>query len=111
MPAASQKGVPIALLPALTTTGTGTAVVLPITAGMPRIHLRGVATITAGTIVLEEALDPAYAGTWSQLQSILGTTLNGAEQVIHILGTVGAIRLRITTNIAGGTISADLVSN
>jgi len=109
---ASTKGV-IASLLSLVTTGTGTGVVLPISSSNPRVHFRGAGTITSGTVLLEEAQSYDYAGTWSLLYTLDALTLTGGkEQVVHILGTIGAIRARVSANIVGGgTITAELVSD
>ncbi len=108
------KGVATSLLPLLTTTGTGDSVAVPITSQHPRFHVRGAGTITGGTIIIEEALDPDYAGTWSQITSIAASGLTGgAEQVIHLVdATLGSVRARISSNITGGgSVSADLVTD
>lgn len=112
MPAASQKGVATTLL-APVTTGTGLGVAVPITSKNPRVHIIGAGTISGGTLIIEEALDPSYSGTWSQLLSVTASSLTGgAEQVLHILGTLSAIRARISSNITGGgTIAVTLVSD
>lgn len=109
MTQAAQKGVPIALLTAVTT-GTGVGKVVPISSKNPRVHFRANGTITGGAVVLEEAEDPNYTGTWSTLYTY--TPATSSEQVVHILGTLGAIRARVSSNITGGgTITANLVSD
>jgi hypothetical protein len=109
MTVVASKGV-IATLQTAVTTGTGTAVVLPISAHNPRIHMCAVGVITGGTVVLEEARDPNYTGTWSILYTY--TPATDSELVIHINGTLGALRTRVTSNIiGGGVITAELVSD
>lgn len=112
MPVAASKGTTVNLLVAVTT-GTSIPASVPNTSNSPRVHVRGAGTITGGTLIIEEALDPNYTGLWSQLQSIVLTTLTAnAELVIHITGTIGAIRARLSANVTGGgTVSVDLVSN
>jgi len=113
MAVASVKGVTVPLL-AATTTGTGTGVAVPITADQIRVVVTGAGTIAGGTLILEESNLDTYAGTWSTLLTITGTALSGgAQQVVHIFGTIGFIRARIGTNVsgAGGTLAAELVSN
>lgn len=109
---ASNKGIVVSLLSAVTT-GTGLGVSLPISSNLPRVHLRGNGTTSGGTIVIEEAQDPLFSGTWSLLQTVQATTITAsAEQVIHIWGTISAIRARVTSNITGGgTVTVELVSN
>lgn len=106
---ASAKGLITSLL-SLVTTGTGIGVVLPITSSNPRVHMRSIGVITGGVVVLEEASAPDYTGTWSTLFTY--TPATNSEQVIHILGTIGALRARVSSNIlGGGTITAELVSD
>ena len=110
--AASQKGVPLALLSAVTT-GTSSPALMPITVTLFRVHIVVAQTASAGVISLEEALDPAFAGTWSVLQSIDVTALSGGGEVTyHGAGNCQAIRARVTSNITGGgTVTATLITN
>ena len=112
MSLASSKGIEVLSLSAATT-GTGTSVNIPISSNNPRINVRGVGTISGGTLILEEASSPAYTGTWSQLLSITASALTGgAEQVVHILGTLGAVRGRISSNITGGgSVTVGVISD
>ena len=108
----AMKGVPVTLLPAGTTTGTGTAIVLPITCNNPRVHMRGTGAIGAGNIIIEEAQTPDFSGTWSQLLSQAAVPLaNGVEIALHILGTIGAIRARISVNVTVGSVEVSLTSD
>lgn len=108
----SAKGIIVILLN-LVTTGTGLGVALPITSTNPRVHIRGAGVITGGNIIIEEAIVPDYAGTWSQIYTIAALGFSGGvEQVVHIYGTIGAIRARISSDIiGGGTITVELVSD
>ena len=113
MAVATVKGQTIALF-AAATTGTGTAVAVPITSQHQRVTLTGAGTIAGGTLILEEANLDTYAGTWSTLYTLTGTALSGgAQQVVHIFGTLGFIRARVGTNFsgAGGSIAAEIVTN
>lgn len=112
MTVSATKGSVVPLLTAVIT-GTGIGVTVPNNSHHPRIHVRGSGVISSGAVVIEEALDPDYAGTWSLLNTIVASGFTGgAEQVIHILGNIGAIRARVTTNIGGGgTMSIDLVTS
>lgn len=108
---ASMKGVIVILLDAVTS-GTGVGVAIPITSESQRVTIRGTGTITGGTVVIEEASNPDYTGTWSNINTTAASEVTGnAEKVIHITGTVGAIRARVTVNITGGgNITVELVS-
>jgi hypothetical protein len=103
------KGVPVVLL-AAATSGTGDTVVIPAGSNFLRIDLIGAGTISGGTLLVEEAGDPAYSGTWSLLYTLTVSALTGgAELCAHVIGCVGAIRVRITSNITGGgTLAANL---
>lgn len=114
MTVAALQGQITELLPLLTTTGTGVAVSIPNSSKNPCVYVRGAGTITGGTIIIEEASDVAYAGTWSQIQSIAASGMTGgAEVAIHLSGvTLKGIRARVSSNITGGgSVSADLVSD
>jgi hypothetical protein len=81
------------------------------------LAIQGAGTISTGVLSIEEAYwkdldgsgpDPVYAGTWSVIQSVTLTALTGgAQQVVHVTGSVWALRARITTNVtgSGGSVS------
>ena len=112
MATATQKGVPYTLL-AATTTGTGTAVAIPITSDHQRISIITADTTSGGTLLLEEAHTVDYSGTWSVLATITASALTGGDvQVYHIFGTLGFVRARVSSDITGGgTIAAEIVTN
>lgn len=66
------------------------------------VYLYGAGTVSGGTVVVEEAHDETYAGTWSVIQSVTASTLNGAGLAIHIGGYVAALRVRVSSAITGG---------
>jgi hypothetical protein len=94
-------------------TGTGIAYSIPNSSKDSNVNLRGAGTISGGTIIIEEASDPTFAGTWSQIQSITASALTGgAEQIVHIAGLVRALRARISSDITGGgTVTVGIVSS
>lgn len=112
MTVSATRGSVVPLISALTT-GTGLGVAVPNSSHYPRIHARGSGTISGGTVIIEEALDPDYTGTWSLLATLTAVSFTGgAEQVIHILGNIGAIRARISSDITGGgNMSVDLITS
>lgn len=65
-------------------------------------------TIASGNLVIEEAFyfkdrETPYAGPWSLIQTINAVDLTlGATQVIHIMGSVWALRVRCSVIVAGG---------
>lgn len=79
------------------------------------VALQSTGTTSGGAVSIEEAyFDPAvlagqnYTGTWSVIQSVSASTFTGGAQVIvHVTGSVWAIRARISSAITGGgTVSA-----
>lgn len=107
-------GSPIKLLDAAT---TGTGGVLELQGKIARLTIvaQGSGTISTGAISIEEAyydnIPPPgfeahgipYTGTWSVIQAVTGSVItSGSQQIIHVQGSVWAVRPRITTAIAGG---------
>ena|SRR5258706_5296476 len=114
MSTASSKGILITLLSAVTT-GTSVAIVIPITSDWLYISIVCAGTISTGALVLEEAADPDYAGTWSQLGNDIDlTALTGGDvEIVHINSTFRAVRARVKTDVtgAGGSVTVGLMSN
>lgn len=114
MSVALSKGVSVTLLSTVTT-GTSSAVVVPITSNWLYISIICVGTISTGTLIIEEASAPDYAGTWSQLGSDIDLTAltGGKETVAHINGTFRAVRVRVGTDVtgAGGSVTVGIMSN
>ena len=80
--------------------------------------MQGSGAITTGAVSIEEAfydnIPPAgfeshgvpYTGTWSVITSVSGATVtSGAQQVIHVQGSVWAVRPRITTATSAGSLT------
>jgi hypothetical protein len=105
-------GVEQLLLPAATTTGTGTAVDLKGQSREITIYIITTnATVTTGAVQIEEADDPTYAGTWSPIGSPV-TPVANSQIVIRATGCFKAVRARVTTDLTGGaTISVRLAGN
>jgi hypothetical protein len=89
---------------------TGTGGILQLNGQCARVTFVVEATTgtTTGAVSLEEAYwnpaQPAYAGIWSQIQSVSVTT--GAQTVVHVQASAWAVRARITTAIgATGTVN------
>lgn len=112
---------PIKLLDAVSTGAGG--VFLPQGAiARATIVLQSSGATTTGAISIEEAFwdnlpsnggvgstpGPQYAGTWSVIQSVNASTFSsGSQVVIHVQGSVWALRTRISTAIGGGgTVTA-----
>lgn len=65
--------------------------------------------IASGNLVIEEAFyfrdkgETPWAGPWSVIQTINAVDLTlGATQVVHIMGSVWALRVRCSVIVAGG---------
>lgn len=67
-------------------------------------NIVGSAGVASGAVQIEEAQDVAYAGTWSAIGAPV-TVVANATIAVHQLGTSKAVRARISTVIAGGTVS------
>jgi hypothetical protein len=63
---------------------------------------------SAGTIKLETASDIHYPGTWVVLATVSWSVAT-SQDVIHVIGALGAMRVRVSSTIVGGTVSADVV--
>jgi hypothetical protein len=112
MPTVTSRGAQAELL-AATTTGTGTALAISPVCTRHAVTIVGAGTISAGIIVVEEANTNDYAGTWSVLFTVVGTTLTGGAQLVtHIEGLIENIRARISTNVtgSGGSLAATIKS-
>ena len=107
-------GTPLKILDAATT-GTGGVLNLQGKIRYLTIVAQGSGTITTGAVSIEESfyenIPPGgiesdgipYTGTWSVLTTVTGSALTtGSQQIIHVQGSVWAVRPRITTAIAGG---------
>ncbi len=85
------------------------------------LYLIGVGTVSAGTLVIEEAwynaLTPATTGSWSTWSTIGTLTCadvtGGAQQAFQLpIGAYANVRARFTADVTGGgTISAILVGH
>lgn len=67
--------------------------------------------VSAGVVTIETANDPAYTGTWASLGDVTfaGTAPN---QLVSVeTGPYLALRARISTAIADGTVTVDYVAN
>lgn len=75
----------------------GTLVVVTFSAG-----------VSAGVVIVEGAADPLFAGTWAVLATISWAAANRAHETF-ISGAFLARRVRVSTGIVGGTVSAKVM--
>ena len=59
---------------------------------------------SAGQLVVEEAWDSSYTGAWSTVGTINWSAASSTD-VFHQTGSFRALRVRVNTAIAGGTIT------
>lgn len=113
-PMAAMKGVKETILDAQTVDETVSTVVVPGSILNHTFYLRSSASIT-GAVILETAPTPDYDGAWSPLESAIDVALIGpmAEGTLRkaYTGVYGALRARISTVIAGGTLSVDYLGD
>ena len=67
-------------------------------------YVTGNGSVTAGEVTLETAADPAYAGTWSAITTAV-TVPSDETTAVSVRGVYLAVRARISTTVAGGTVS------
>lgn len=65
--------------------------------------------VTSGVVEIEAADDPAYSGTWKSLATVTfaGTAPN--QDVVTVQGAYEALRHRISTVVADGTVTTRIV--
>lgn len=68
------------------------------------IFVESSAGVSAGVVTIEEAHDSAYSGTWSSITTVT-TSAASTCTAVHFLGAYGAVRVRISTAITGGTVT------
>lgn len=106
-------GSPMRLLTSLTT-GNGSVWYPAGTIARATVVLQGEGIISSGAVSIEEAYYDTiggapgieYSGTWSVIQSVTASTLtatgSSAQSVVHVQGSVWALRVRLSTVIGGG---------
>lgn len=63
---------------------------------------------SAGAVVVEGAADPSFTGTWAVLATISWAAADRAHETF-ISGSFIARRVRVSTGIVGGTVSAKVL--
>lgn len=67
------------------------------------------AGVTAGTVIIESAHDPAYSGTWHALTAApVGFVANAALGGVSDFPPGGFVRARVGTTVADGTVTVYL---
>lgn len=65
-------------------------------------HISWATGVTAGTVVIECADDPAFAGTWAPMATIAWSVTSPSEDYAYTPGQPKAIRHRISVTVSGG---------
>ncbi len=97
---------PVKLLSAQTTDEQEASVLFKGQTARVTVAVQCAGTIDAGVVTIEEAYtgeDTAgYTGTWSLITTVDLTTLTGGKQaIVHVAGSVWALRTRISTGVTG----------
>ena len=108
-------GSPQTLLSAQTTVTQEASILFKGQTARATVAVIGAGTIDAGVLTIEEAYfaEPAigYSGTWSLITTVDLTTLTGGKQaIVHITGSVWALRTRISTGVTGSGGSVTTVA-
>lgn len=75
------------------------------------VYVEWATGVTSGVVQVESARNAAYTGTWAPLATVTfaGTAPN--SDLVQITGIHSAIRTRISTVVAGSTVSTWLTCN
>lgn len=65
---------------------------------------------SSGAVVIEASHDPEYSGTWANLATVNWAAATKVHEV-SVTGVHKAVRMRISTVIAGGTVDGWAVAN
>jgi hypothetical protein len=114
-PAGVLKGVELLILDAQTVDETKSKVLCPGSGIKNHTFTIKVSANVTGTVQLETANDPTYTGVWNPLGggpidlSTIGAA--GELQLMFSNVTFNALRARIDTVVAGGTVSVSYLGN
>jgi len=100
MTIAAMRGVPVTLQSAATT-GNGTVLAIPANFNNHKIIIKGATGVTSGAIQPETADAYDYAGTWAPIGGG-PITVAAAELEYSWIGIMKFLRVRISTDVAGG---------
>jgi len=108
--AALMRGVPVALLSAVTT-GTGTAYAVPTGLKNLTFTIKPAGTIATGAVQLEGSDNPSDANTWQPIGGGPLALATGVTQQYQFEGYFPFVRARVSTNVtgAGGTVTVNVV--
>lgn len=67
--------------------------------------------VASGAVTVETAMDLNYAGTWAPLAAVTFSGTAPKADIVQITGIHGAVRSRVSTVLAGGTVDTWLQCN
>ena len=106
----AMRGVPVVLQDAQTA-GSGLVIAIPDSFKHHKLYIKGIPTVSAGAVQPESSSDPTYAGTWGEVGGGSITVIDATEQQIDFEGVFKFLRVRISTNIVGGTVTVTYVGS
>jgi hypothetical protein len=65
--------------------------------------------VTAGVVEIETADDPSYTGTWAPIATVTYASGAPRQSYVYVEGSYEAFRHRISTAVAGGTVSTRIM--
>jgi hypothetical protein len=105
---AAVDGVSIPLQVAASATGPGTILAIPSSFNRHNFLIRASAGVASGAVQVETSNDPTDAGVWAPLTaSPITTSVASSDILVAYTGILNFVRARISTVIAGGTVSVD----
>jgi hypothetical protein len=104
MQLSATRGVPYTLQSGATT-GNGLVIAIPNTFHRHKISITTSAGISAGAVQIEASDNPSFAGTWAPVGGGPITLGANAHQSIDFEGVFSFIRVRVSTNVVGGTVT------
>lgn len=104
MQTSARRGVPFTLQSAATT-GNGLVIAIPNSFRKHKITITPSAGISAGAVQIETSDNPSFAGTWAPVGGGPLTLVANTQQAIDFEGIFPYIRVRVSTNVVGGTVT------
>lgn len=74
------------------------------------VYIEWSAGVASGGVTVETASHKDYAGTWAPLQVVAFSAASKSDR-FSFTGAFGAVRVRVSTVLAGGTVSSTIVAN
>jgi hypothetical protein len=75
------------------------------------IYILFSAASAAGAVQIETASDYSYTGTWAAVGSPIAWAVATSQKYASVTGAFAALRLKISTTVTSGTVSAWIVAS